>query len=56
MKYLDLYFHIFAKLPKQPSSIIESHGEEHILVNGVSGTVEGGEGEEYEKREEKSCQ
>ena len=34
---------IMGILPEEPSGIIESHGEEHVLVDGVPGTVETGE-------------
>ena len=36
-------------VPQQPGDIVQSHGEEHVLVDCDPGALEGGEGEEDEK-------
>ena len=37
-------------VPNEPGGVIESHGEEHVLVDDDPGTIKRGEREEYDER------
>ena len=37
-------------VPNKPGGVIESHGEEHVLVDDDPSTIKRGEREEYDER------